>query len=379
MENVDYKAPDVPEEIIIEILLRLPVESLLKFRCVSKLWCFLISSHQFAKAHINFSTKNNIYAHDRLVFGSRLYPMDLYSCFLHSAFEDTLYTGYIYPETDENLHVDRVWIDYPLYESDDLIWLVGSCNGLICVSLSVSTLILWNPITRKSKVLPESGTDLNFFDYCGITYGFGFDELHDDYKVVEFFSFDRHLGELEIQVKVYSLRTNSWKILSNWPGGDTFGGSGKFLNGAIHWSVTHIDEWGWAIITHDLATDTFTELPLPDIDDDDVRVEIKVLGGCLSVCCEHSTYMDVWVMKEYGVKSSWTKVVRIPFYVDLEENEFVRPSPLFLMRDGKILINYGSNLRIYDPGNPHIHLFGKRFQVEAITYFESLVSPNLDD
>ncbi|KAG8388463.1 hypothetical protein BUALT_Bualt02G0128400 [Buddleja alternifolia] len=185
------------------------------------------------------------------------------------------------------------------------------------------------------------------------------------------------MGELEIQVKVYSLRTNSWKTLSNWPGGDTFGGSAKFLNGAIHWSVTYINEGGWAIISHDLSTDDFAELPLPDIEDDDVRVEIKILGGCLSVCCGHSTYMDVWVMKEYGVKNSWTKVVRIPFYLNLEDSEFLRPSPLFLMQDGKILINYGSNLRLYDPRNPHIHHFGKSFEVEAMTYFESLVSPNL--
>ncbi|KAG8388460.1 hypothetical protein BUALT_Bualt02G0128100 [Buddleja alternifolia] len=220
--------PTVPEEIIIEILLRLPVKSLLKFKCVSKSWFVLISSYEFAKSHLKLSTKNDIYAHDRLVFvlGSKLLPMDIYTCSLQSVFECSASNGYVCPVTDANLPVHRVSFDYP-YEANDWIWLEGSCNGLVCVSLSVSTLILWNPATRKLKALPDSGIDLSS-DYYGLTYGFGFDELHDDYKVVEFFRFDRHMSEIEIQVKVYSLRTNSWKILSNWPGGDTFGGSAKF-------------------------------------------------------------------------------------------------------------------------------------------------------
>ncbi|KAG8388461.1 hypothetical protein BUALT_Bualt02G0128200 [Buddleja alternifolia] len=381
--------PTVPEEIITEILLRLPVKSLLKFKCVSKSWFVLISSYEFAKSHLKLSTKNDIYAHDRLVFvlGSKLLPMDIYTCSLQSVFECSASNGYVCPVTDANLPVHRVSIDYP-YEANDWIWLEGSCNGLVCVSLSVSTLILWNPATRKLKALPDSGIDLSS-DYYGLTYGFGFDELHDDYKVVEFFRFDRHMSEIEIQVKVYSLRTNSWKILSNWPGGDTFGGSAKFLNGAIHWLVTYIDERGCAIISHDLSTDAFAELPMPDIEDEDedededvdndVRVQIKLLGGCLSICCEHSTYIDIWVMKEYGVKKSWSKDVRIPFYLNLEASEFLRPSLLFLTLDGKILINYGSNLRLYDPINPHNHHFCKDSEIEAITYFESLVSPNLND
>ncbi|KAK4424759.1 F-box/kelch-repeat protein [Sesamum alatum] len=179
-----WPLPNLPEEIIMQILLRLPVKSLLKFRCVSQSWRFLISSYNFAKAHIEVSTKNSKYADDRLIFGSRDLPVDLYTCSLRSIVEDVS-SGSIYPMIDE-----------------------------------ISTLILWNPTTRKHRVLPESDKDLNL-EYFGISIGFGYDELNDDYKVVELLSLERDMNVLEAQVKVYSLRNDSWKTLSNWPCGGT--------------------------------------------------------------------------------------------------------------------------------------------------------------
>jgi len=35
------------------------------------------------------------------------------------------------------------------------------------------------------------------------------------------------------------------------------------------------------------------------------------MGGCLSVCCwaQECETIDIWVMKEYKVQSSWTKFI----------------------------------------------------------------------
>ncbi|XP_073130140.1 uncharacterized protein [Henckelia pumila] len=371
----------LPPEIIREILLRLPVKSLMRFSTVSKGWLSLISSSQFAKAHLKYATKNNVYTHDRLIFGSRTFPMALFTCSLHGAVADSVLSGSIYPEIDEHLQVEAVCWDYPILEPDDMIWLLGSCHGLVSVSLLPNAVMLWNPTINQSKVLPNSGTDMDF-DYYALTYGFGYDELHGDYKVVEFFSFERVTGShvLEIQVKVYSLKSNSWTILSNWPGGHAFGGSGKYLNGAIHWSVTHYDgPVEWELVSHDLAMDTFTVIPLPNLENDDVTIVVKVLNGFLSVCCERNTHMDIWLMKEYGVKESWTKVACIPVLHDMMDDEYIRPCPLFLSPDDRILINYGSNLSVYDRRNPQIHHFSSISEVEGITYYESLISPNLED
>ncbi len=49
-------------------------------------------------------------------------------------------------------------------------------------------------------------------------------------------------------------------------------------------------------------------------------MNVGVLGRCLTILCIHNKVrLDVWVMKEYGVKESWTKLNSVqPF-------EYIRP------------------------------------------------------
>uniref|UniRef100_K4BVS7 F-box domain-containing protein n=1 Tax=Solanum lycopersicum TaxID=4081 RepID=K4BVS7_SOLLC len=57
----------LPIELIVEILIRLPVKTLLKMRSVSKSWSSLISTPEFVKAHVKFSANNREFAHHRLL------------------------------------------------------------------------------------------------------------------------------------------------------------------------------------------------------------------------------------------------------------------------------------------------------------------------
>ncbi|GER45171.1 F-box and associated interaction domains-containing protein, partial [Striga asiatica] len=395
-EKMDDKNPEtvsanLSEELIREILLRLPAKSLLRFRCVSKSWFSLISNYNFVKAHFQFSTESSTKSREQLIFGSKGLPLVLYSCSIHSIIEGSSdFVGQIYPAAQGNLPFERVKLSFPFTERHDVLRLVGSCNGLVCVRFSPNTTILWNPTTGKLKKLPEPGIcRLHWgYEYYSTASAFGYDELHDDYKVVEFLGNlgSDELDDCENRVMVYSLRANSWKLLSNWPGGgDVFGGLGQFLNGTIHWSVmdtNRLESDVWVIVSHDLTTDTLVEFPSPNLDSNDVKVRVKVLNGFLALHCEHKFCVDVWVMKEYGVRESWTKLVSIPF-LDMNRRKFFRPRLLFFSAaDRKALINSGANLGVYDLNEPHWHHINSSvnsISVEAITYTESLVSPRLDE
>lgn len=49
--------PSFPQEIIVDILSRLPAKSIGQFRCVSKRWRFLLSDSQFINKNLNLRTE----------------------------------------------------------------------------------------------------------------------------------------------------------------------------------------------------------------------------------------------------------------------------------------------------------------------------------
>ncbi|XP_059311824.1 F-box/kelch-repeat protein At3g06240-like [Lycium ferocissimum] len=90
------------------------------------------------------------------------------------------------------------------------VWIVGSVNGLICLVIGVNNFFLYNPSIRKFKILPDPRPGLY------VMYAFGYDELHDDYKVVAVckpwniingFGYDKH----HVEIKIYSLESDSWR------------------------------------------------------------------------------------------------------------------------------------------------------------------------
>ena len=65
----------LPEDVIVDILARLPVKSLKRFRCVSLSWRSLIHSPQFISSHFSFSKnktcpliKYENYIYDKAMF-----------------------------------------------------------------------------------------------------------------------------------------------------------------------------------------------------------------------------------------------------------------------------------------------------------------------
>ncbi|KAJ8535606.1 hypothetical protein K7X08_023326 [Anisodus acutangulus] len=193
--------------------------------------------------------------------------------------------------------------------------ILGSCDGLFCISRDFVDLFLWNPSTRKLKKLPPSGINVRPEEDNHFSYGFGYFESQSDYRDVEILE-SRNNYCYRNDVSVHSLRTYSWKTIQECPTVNFLDQAGKFVNGKIHWIVAYPDRVSdrnctWYISSFDLADETFGDVVLPDPNDDYLDIEIGSSGGILCFFSYSKIKTDVWVMKEYELAESWTKVASI--------------------------------------------------------------------
>ncbi|KAL3645396.1 hypothetical protein CASFOL_010576 [Castilleja foliolosa] len=115
--------------------------------------------------------------------------------------------------------------------------------------------------------------------------------------------------------------------------------SSAILNGTICWLCGGYSDSSKFIVYFDFHTEKFREFPAPVGFRRNYMqgTSIGVLGGCLYVTND-SSHFDIWVMKEFGCRESWTKL----FSIDMESimGMYLENSlrPLQILSDGKILM-----------------------------------------
>ncbi|OIT37269.1 f-box protein cpr30 [Nicotiana attenuata] len=318
-------------------------------------------------------------------------------------------------------------MDYPMKNS--LTRWCDTAHGLICLAnkensdkpvrmtnklpSSGVSLYIWNPSIRKSRKLPDSGVKSKWFCSTYFRYGFGYDELHDDYKLVVIFNiFDDHRDDyasFETKIKVYSLKSDSWRSVEDFQGSSLVDCSAKFVKGKLYWTksararehnsyygctIIHFYEYddgnSCNIISFDLARETWGKVEQPNYGKGEFDLMLGVLGSDLAVLCNYEgSHSDVWVMKDYGVKASWTKMFTVscpndPGKYDCYPRCSLSFSPLFCqLYNGEILLLYRSVFMIYNPKDDSIRVIRQpevtkpKSCFQAAIYVESLVNPLL--
>lgn len=117
---------------------------------------------------------------------------------------------------------------------------MGPVNGLICLELGTH-LFLRNSSISKSKKFPDSIAMLKFGRYM---YGFGYDELHNTYKVVGIFCHTKGGYSCDVTVEIYNSMSDSWKRFDDFQCGLLHLDSTKLVNEKLHW-VTNYSFHGW--------------------------------------------------------------------------------------------------------------------------------------
>ncbi|KAK1392214.1 hypothetical protein POM88_011270 [Heracleum sosnowskyi] len=148
-------------------------------------------------------------------------------------------------------------------------------------------------------------------------FGFGYDNVNDDYKVMaatDMVVVANGNSFTYVVVAVYSLKGNSWTMDETIEDRyEIVRHVSKYANGSLYW-IAYKDDTD-IIVAFDLGVETHRELPFPDYvsaydDGNDVHLTVGNNHLCLFNLfpCSHT---DIWFMNDTGVGNSLSKMIFI--------------------------------------------------------------------
>ncbi|KAM7480948.1 hypothetical protein LguiB_005531 [Lonicera macranthoides] len=381
----------LPNELLTEILVRLPVKTLVRCKCVCKCWYALIHSPNFVTIHYNHPA-NLSFLIVRHVIGERpnYHPYsdsnsdsDPENVIIEST-ECALLSRTSMLSHDETMtltpppHV--VYDDIVRFREVTRHVIVGPVHGLFLLhSCSINRLVIWNPSTTEIKLLPQPDFGFEFPSIPGggveHSFGFGLDPLTNDYKIVwipvVMFGYPR-------EAAVYTLSSDSWRYIGHISVlGTTWyvegGYCSTYLNGCYYWLLER-DYWDYKVLLFDMGSDVFKEIPVPAYRKNNINTltqsisydptlalhdsrsiallimenELNFLDASSSIECALS--ISVWVLKNQE-QGCWTKLHTIPIK---PPSPYRAPRPLGLWKNNGIFFqNNYDQLVLYSINNTH--------------------------
>jgi len=386
-------SPVFPDDIIAEILSWLTVKPLLKMKCVSKLWNTLISDSNFVKMHLNRSARH-----------SQSYLVSEQRC--DYSFVPFSVDG-LMNDRSITLPNDR----YYRLSDKDCSGVVGSCNGLVCLSgysfnefydpddeendeneYEETWLRIWNPATRTMS------DKFGYLRDDQVKYGqfvFGYDNSTDTYKVVAL-----HMGSnMTTDVQVLSFGNNIWRNIQSFPlrllqlsfnNNNCAVYAGVHFNCTVNW-LAMIKDGNLApqfvILLLDLSTETYTQFLPPPISLEVSHVLMKVshawpgVSVLMDSLCLYHDYKEtdfvIWKMTKFGDENSWAQLLKISYHnlqMNLKPgismfNLYVNGDTLVFVDDQKkraILYNWRNNRVVKTRINKKICWFSLNHYVESL-------------
>ncbi|KAK7331730.1 hypothetical protein VNO80_28468 [Phaseolus coccineus] len=320
MEEGKREKEVLPLDAVMNILKRVPVKSLMRFKCVSKEWLNLLETNPFfTKQQLEHSTRNTA-----LLLLQRIHrqpaPLSFSVCFIgphYNLIHQSHLSHIAFPDAK----------------------ILDSCNGLLCLRNNTDLSIL-NPATRQMRQVPT--TALLPFHYVG----FGFSPLADDYKIVRIsmcvFAHDDHVVVLDNvrvdRAEVYSLTSGSWREIDAAKLQPLcLVSSSVAITGTIFWlaSMTSAsDTDSEFVVSFDLGRELFTLVngpPIPSSPSHPYSNNVLALCNDELAMFRHyivgnfeSCSFDLWVLKDFngdyhnhtcdGGGESWVKMYSVgPF------------------------------------------------------------------
>ncbi|KAK8492211.1 hypothetical protein V6N13_056680 [Hibiscus sabdariffa] len=376
MKGWNRSRSELPEVLIMEILLRLPVKSLTRFNCICRSWWCCFQTSNFISEHHHINLKNNrlnLLCNRGVGKPGNVIP---YVTQLSTEQDDFL-------SAKHDIHL--TCFKDSGYPPDVL----GPCNGLLCFYTygERNKTALWNPSTREFKTLPPSSIQPppspGYIDVDSV--GFGLDSNTGDYKVIQFvklvtLDFDDDYPGFESAVELYSLKTDSWKeIPFTCAFLDGYNLCNSYVNGICYWYARYTGpppEYKPFIFSFDMAGEKLSTFPFPEFGGplDYYCFQLLEFNGSLGItiypCQGPEKSFDLWVMNG---ECTWTKHLFIESIPGVER-------PLGFWKNGDLFLETSDHqLVLFDHHTGELKRLGINTflcSMRVVAYAESLVPIN---
>ncbi|CAA7020777.1 unnamed protein product [Microthlaspi erraticum] len=360
----------LPHDVVEMILERLPVESLLRSRSVSKKWKSTIDSRRFKERQL--------------------------MCRRSSRGPDVLCV-YLTYHGDDGLDTDaqRIEIGSSIastirFPTPPRLYCHGSCDGLLCFYYvyepNVSVVV--NPVTRWHQSFPLSSFQHLLIDklkkgelgYGIAQLGFGKDKVRGTYKPVWLYNSSPFGLDNATTCEVFDFSTNAWRyVVPASPFQIPGNHKPVYLDGSLYW-FTHCEET--KLLSFDLHTETFQVICKAPFAHkcDTLQLTMCILDNRLCVSQKNWPNQVIWSFDSCGGSKTWKKMCSI----DLTKTfswfgETNWPLlPIAVLDKNKLLLqghDYVNTLVIHDLHTKSYDLLFKPTKcLAAVYYFQSLLS-----
>ncbi|XP_011628631.2 F-box protein At5g49610 [Amborella trichopoda] len=283
----------LPDDIVIEILAKIPMKSICRFQAVSKSWESLLSSHHFAVVHsISTSQYFSLFLK---------YKIDGTHVFYADAHNNTSPSAYRKTE----------------FQQENVKW-VACSNGLVCCLMESKMgyyLAIGNPLIQ-SELIPLTMLEFQLHDY-----GFYFDPINQNFKIlvnadayidpstnesIAFLIFDSSVEEWRLPRNLPQIQIDAlWMVVS--VGSCCYGFSSKEPDEEILMAFD-MEKEEWEIIHTPVTIRNNCSYKIQERDNELCLIQVtKHLGA--------EVQADIWVLHD---EKKWVQVMR----ADLDKSGF---------------------------------------------------------
>ncbi|KAK2971683.1 hypothetical protein RJ640_007721 [Escallonia rubra] len=325
--RTDSVGPTVPSDLVHNILSRLPVKALGKFKSVSKQWHTTITDPFFLLTHRESSLQNpNLVLLRKTRKEEQINKTHVAKTHVEASsvgFDGNPYLDFTLNFTDDVDLLPSKW---------DLICFVGESGFYVC-----------NPSTQEMVKLPEMSACTSG---GGVVAGMGYDSSSDEYVFVHLFDrvldvdYDNDFGCEVLRLRDGGVVDCSWKVAGASCPYDVRGW-GVLVGNAFYWMIwdAYDHPGNDAIVSFDLEREEFSTIRPPRgcLDPEGVWFLVE-LGGCLCLVdnATRPLMMDIWVMNDRE-NHEWVKEYNI--YLDGFSKELLKFIIPLDNQDGEILMD----------------------------------------